>query len=103
MSTLAVAGSPKEQASTERIAWSFDWTDRLDAQTISSATAIATQLDTGADVSGTVISGSVVVSSPTTTVTVQNLTARKRYRISVTAVFSGGSHQTAELELMVPF
>lgn len=101
--TLAIAGSPKEQASSERIAWTFDWTDRLDGETISSATATAVQLDTGTPVTATVIFGSVSNTTTTTTVTVISLTARKRYRIDVTAIFSGGSHQTASLELQVPF
>lgn len=103
MSDLAVAGSPQEQASTERIAWTFDWTERLGGQTISSASATATQIDTGASVTATVISGSVVTTTTTTTVSVISLTAHKRYRIAVTAVFSGGSHQTAELVLEAPF
>lgn len=103
MGDLAVAGSPKEQASTEVIAWVFDFTDRLvSSQTVSSATATMTQLDTDADVSSTTIAGSPNTASPNVTVTVQSLVARKRYRLSVLAVLSGGSHQIADLELEAP-
>lgn len=103
MSQLAVAGSPKEQASTESIAWQFDWTDRLAGQTISAASATVTQLDTGTDVSGTTLSGSVSFTSTSTTVTVHALTARKHYRVNVLTTFSGGSQQLASLELLVPY
>lgn len=103
MSDLAVAGSPKQQASAEVIAWVFDFTNRLTgAQTVSSATATMTQLDTGTDVSSTTIVGEPSTASPNVTVTVQNLVARKRYRLSVLAVLSGGSHQIADLELETP-
>lgn len=103
MSELDVLESPREQASGEVVAWVFDFTNRLiSSQTVSSATATMTQLDTGTDVSVTTIVGSPSVSSPNVTVTVQSLTARKRYRLSVLAVLSGGSHQVADLELEAP-
>ena len=103
MSELAVLESPREQASTETIAWVFDWTERLiNSQTVSSATATIVELGTGADVSATAISGAIGVASPNVTVTVTNLVARKRYRVSVLAVLSGGSHQVADLVLEAP-
>lgn len=103
MSQLAVAGSPKEQAAAESIAWQFDWTDRLNGQTISAATATVYQLDTGANVTSTTVTGSATNTTTTTTVTVHALTAGKRYRLDVAATFSGGSVQVASLELRAPY
>lgn len=105
MSDLTVLESPREQASNEVLAWVFDFTNRLvSAQTVSSATATMTQLDTGTDVSATTITGggNPSVASPNVTVTVRALTARKKYRLTVAAVLSGGSTQDADLELETP-
>lgn len=103
MPRLHVVESPQEQAAAEIIAWTFDWTIRLDGQTVSSATATITQLDTNADVSSASIQGSVTNTTTTTTVTVKSLTARKVYRLSVVAVFSGGSTQVATLDIECPY
>jgi hypothetical protein len=103
MVRLHVVESPQEQASQEIIAWAFDWTVRLAGETVSSATATITQLDTNADVSATSIQGAVAVATPVTTVTVKALTARKVYRLSVAAVFSGGSTQVATLDIECPY
>jgi hypothetical protein len=101
---LYVEGSPKLQAAAERVAWSFDWTDKLvGGQTISTATATVTQLDDDSNVSAATLIGGVVVATPLTTITVAHLTATKRYRVDVLATLSGGSLQLASLELRVPY
>lgn len=102
MPDLQVRESPREQASDEVIAWDFDLTARLDGQSVSSATAKCIQLDTGANVSATCIQGVPTVNSPHVTVVIQALTARKKYRVTLTAVFSGGTTQDADLFLEAP-
>lgn len=102
MPRLQVLEGPQEQASDETIIWTFDWTDRIGSQSISSATARVVQKDNDLDVSATALQGGVTVASPLTSVTVKSLQARKKYRLTVTAVLSGGMIQDADLLLEAP-
>lgn len=102
---LYVDGSPQLQAAAERVAWIFDWSDRLEtgAQTVTVAAATITKLDDDADASTASLVGPVIITSPLTTITVGHLTATKRYRLDVLATLSGGTQQLASLELRVPY
>jgi len=97
-------GSPFVQADNEEVSHVFNFTNRLpSAQTVSSATVKAYDLDAvDADVSATVL-GTPAVSSPSVTVTVKTLTVGKSYRVECLATFSGGAKELIAIEVQCPF
>ena len=102
MSELQVLESPREQASDEVISWDFDWTQRLDNDSIASATALVMQINSGVDESAACLDGPPQVVGNHVTVVVKSLTVGKRYRVTARATLSGGSTQDADLLLEVP-
>lgn len=102
MSELQVLESPREQGSDEVLAWDFDWTQRLNGQELSSATAHIVQINSGVDETVTCLGAEPSVQGAHVTVVVQSLTVGKRYRVTARATLSGGSIQDADLLLDVP-
>jgi len=99
---LQVRESPLVQASDEVIAWDFNWHDRLEGQSLVTASAFVVQVNNGVDESATCLAFAPTIFGEIVTVVVKSLTPTKRYRVTARAQFSGGSIQDADLLLEVP-
>lgn len=102
MSDLQVLESPREQASDEIIAWTFNWSGRLNGLAIASCVGKITQINNGEDETARCLGAQPVINGEFVSIVVQSLTVGKRYRVTSHCTLSDSTVQDADLILEVP-